>query len=83
MTLCLLFWYNKDINKLRKGKNMAINSIAIRQKVEIPKTEYNLLKEVYNQFKKQILLSRIVEAEENLKKGKVKKTTIDKFIKSI
>jgi hypothetical protein len=79
----LLFWYNKNINKLRKGKNMAINFTATRQKIEIPKTEYNLLKEVYDQFKKQILLSRIVEAEENLKKGKVKKTTINKFIKSI
>ena len=57
--------------------------ISTKQKIEIPVMEYNLLKEVYNQFKKQALLLRIIKSEENLKKGKVKKTSIDKFIKNI
>jgi len=62
---------------------MSTTFITTKQKVEIPVIEYNLLKEVYNQFKKQIFLSRIIEAEENLKKGKVKKINFDKFIKNI
>lgn len=53
------------------------------EKVEIPLTEYNLLKELYHQFKKQVLLLRILEAEENLKKGMVKKVEMEKFIKRI
>jgi len=38
------------------------------QKIEIPLMEYNLLKGAYRQFKRQTLLFRIIEAEENLKK---------------
>ena len=59
------------------------NCAAPEQKIEISKMEYNLLKETYNQFKRQSLLCRIIEAEENLKKGKVKKVSADSFIKSI
>jgi len=62
---------------------MDTNFTLTKQKIEIPKAEYNLLKEVYNQFKRQILLLRIIEAEENLKRKKVKKMSMDKFIKSI
>ena len=53
------------------------------QKVEIPKAEYNLLKEAYDQIKRQVLLCRIIEAEENLERKKVKKMSADNFIKSI
>lgn len=63
--------------------NPTINCIAPEQKIEISKMEYNLLKESYNQIKRQVLLRRIIEAEENLKKGKVKKVSADSFIKSI
>ena len=58
-------------------------TLATNKKIEIPVIEYNLLKEVYNQFKKQNFLLKIIDAEENLKKGKVKKISIDKFIKNI
>jgi len=51
--------------------------------IEIPVTEYNILKEVYNSYKRQKLLFRIDEAEKNLKKGKVKKISIDNFINNI
>jgi len=54
-----------------------------KENITIKKSEYNLLKEVYNQFEKQTLLFRIIEAERNLKKGKVKKMSSDAFIKSI
>ncbi len=62
------------------------NHTIVRQKqkrIEIPLFEYNLLKEICNHFKKQALLSRILEAEENLKKGRVEETNIDEFIKNI
>ena len=54
-----------------------------KEKVTIPTSEYNLLKEVYNQFKKQTLIFRIIEAERNLKSKKVKKVKIDEFIGKI
>ena len=54
-----------------------------KEKVTIPASEYNLLKEVYNQFKKQTLIFRIIEAERNLKSKKVKKVKIDEFIGKI
>jgi len=54
-----------------------------KQKIEIPLMEYNLLREAYRQFKRQVLLFRIMEAEENLKKKRVKKINIDKFIEEI
>lgn len=63
--------------------NPVANRAVGRQKVEIPKAEYNLLKEAYDQIKRQALLCRIMEAEENLKKKKVKKIGVDDFIKSV
>ena len=54
-----------------------------KEKVTIPVSEYNLLKEVYNQFKKQALIFRVIEAEKNLKSEKVKKVKIDEFIGKI
>ncbi|MCK4744860.1 hypothetical protein KAS41_02250 [Candidatus Parcubacteria bacterium] len=58
-------------------------NIQTKQKIEIPIAEYNLLRGVYKEFKKQALLFRIVEAEENLKKKKVKRADMDKFIENI
>ena len=51
--------------------------------IEIPKEEYKFLKELYRTVKRQKFLLRIDEAEKNLKAGKVKKVSIDKFIESI
>ena len=62
---------------------MIYSPIKEKENITIKKSEYNLLKEVYNQFEKQTLLFRIIEAERNLKKGKVKKISSDAFIKSI
>ncbi|MCK5413028.1 MAG: hypothetical protein KAI57_01495 [Candidatus Pacebacteria bacterium] len=54
-----------------------------KEEITIPMSEYNLLKELRNQFTKQALLFRIMEAERNLKSKKVKKMSIDKFIEKI
>ena len=62
---------------------MIYSPIKEKEDITISKSEYNLLKEVYSQFKKQALLFRIIEAEKNLKKGKVKKMSSDTFIKNI
>ena len=62
---------------------MIISPIKEREEITIPKSEYDLLNEVYNQFKKQALLFRIIEAERNLKRGKVEEMSSDAFIKSI
>jgi len=51
--------------------------------VVIPKEEYGFLKELYKTVKRQNFLLRINEAEENLKAGKVKKVSVDKFVESI
>lgn len=59
------------------------NQTAVKQKIEVSLTEYNLLRELYRQSKKQALLMRIIEAEENLKKRKIKKVAVGKFIKDI
>lgn len=58
-------------------KNVTSNTI------EIPKEEYNFLKERYRTVKRQNFLLRIDEAEKNLNAGKVKKVSIDKFIEGI
>ncbi|MCK5122807.1 MAG: hypothetical protein KAQ87_01500 [Candidatus Pacebacteria bacterium] len=57
-----------------------ISPIQEREEITIPKSEYNLLNEVYNQFKKQALLFRIIEAERNLKRGKVEEMNFSKFV---
>ena len=51
--------------------------------VVIPKKEYRFLKELYKTVKRQDFLLRIAEAEDNLKKGKVKKSSVNEFINSI
>jgi hypothetical protein len=62
---------------------MRHGTINQKQKIEIPLLEYNLLKEAYRQLKKQALISRILEAEENLTKKKVKEERINNFIEKI
>jgi len=51
--------------------------------VQVPLSEYNILKEIYKTYKRQKFLFRIDEAENNLQKGNVKKIKIDDFIKNI
>lgn len=51
--------------------------------VAIPKEEYKLLKELYKTVKRQQFLFRLEEAEKNLKAGKTKKVSVDKFIESL
>ena len=53
------------------------------QTIKIPVRKYNLLQEMFKQTKKQALLFRILEAEENLEKKNVKEVKIDKFIENI
>ena len=66
-----------------KLKNMRQATINQKQKIEIPLLEYKLLKEVYEQFRKQALLFRILEAEENFKKKRIKEEKINDFIERI
>ena len=56
---------------------------ATEKQVKIPLREYNLLKEVSQQLKRQALLLRILEAEENLKKGRIEEVDADEFIKNL
>ena len=51
--------------------------------VIVPKKEYAFLKELYKTVKRQDFLLRLAEAEENLRKGNVKKTPLSKFIDGI
>lgn len=51
--------------------------------IKIPVSEYNLLKEIYRTYKRQRFLFRLDEAEENLRKGNVKKVNINEFIENI
>jgi hypothetical protein len=51
--------------------------------VVVPKEEYKILKELYKTVKRQNLLLRIDEAEINLKEGKVKKVSLDRFIEGV
>ncbi len=60
-----------------------MGKVAIEDAVTVPKEEYRFLKEVYRTVKRQNFLLRIDEAEKNLKTGKVKKVSIDKFIEGI
>jgi hypothetical protein len=54
-----------------------------REKITIYKSEYDLLSEIYEQFRRQALLMRVIESEKNLKYKKVKKMSVDKFIEKI
>ncbi len=51
--------------------------------VVVPKKEYRFLKELYKTVKRQDFLLRIAEAEDNLEKGKVRKSSVNEFINSI
>lgn len=57
--------------------------VTSNQMVKIPRLEYKLLKEAYRQLKRQALILRILEAEKNLRKKKVKEIDVDQFIKKI
>lgn len=61
---------------------MAKTMIA-ENNVTVPKEEYRFLRELYKTVRRQQFLFRMEEAEKNLKAGKVKKVSIDKFIESI
>ncbi len=56
---------------------------ANKDYINIPKQEYNLLKEIYRTVKRQAFLMRIDEAEKNLKTEKTKVASIDDFIASV
>jgi len=60
-----------------------MKKIIAEETIAVPKTEYRFLKELYRTVKRQNFLLRIEEAEKNLKAGKVKKISIDKFIEAI
>ena len=59
------------------------NQITSEKTIKIPIRKYNLLQEMFKQVKKQALLFRVLEAEENLEKKNVKEVKIDEFIKRI
>jgi hypothetical protein len=60
-----------------------MGKVTSEETVKVPKEEYMVLREIYRTVKRQNFLLRITEAEENLKRGKVKKVPVDKFIESI
>jgi hypothetical protein len=68
--------------KRKKEGGFGVETIA-NETVAVPKEEYRVLKEIYQSVKRQNFLLRIAEAEKNLKAGKVKKVTVDKFIEQI
>ena len=56
---------------------------TVEETVSIPKEEYKFLKELCKTVKRQQFLFRLHEADKNLKGGRVKKMSVDKFIESI
>jgi len=56
---------------------------AVENMVVVPSEEYKFLKEMYKTVKRQMFLFRMEEAEKNLKAGKIKKVSVDKFIDGI
>ena len=58
-------------------------ALASKKTVSIPEDEYKMLKELYKTVKRQQFLLRLEDAEKNLKSGKVKKISFDKFIESL
>jgi predicted transcriptional regulator len=68
--------------KRKKEGGFGVETIA-NETVAVPKEEYRVLKEIYQSVKRQHFLLRIAEAEKNLKAGKIKKVTVDKFIEQI
>jgi|GEM_PF-770156 hypothetical protein len=63
--------------------DIAMEQIAAKDYIKIPKREYNLLKEVYRTVKRQAFLVRIDEAERNLSTGKIKTISVRDFIREI
>lgn len=57
-------------------------TVVAEKMVAVPKEEYGFLKEIYKTVKRQQFLFRLEKAEKNLKAGKVKKVSVDKFLKS-
>jgi len=57
--------------------------IAVEEFVKISRQEYNLLKEVYLTVQRQVLLTRIGEAETAYAAGKTKTVTPDELLASI
>ena len=55
----------------------------VEEYVNVPKQEYNLLKEIFRSVKRQAFLVRINEAERNFKNGKNKTASVDDFINNI
>ena len=61
-----------------------MNNQTIKEEtIKIPVRKYNLLQEMFRQIKRQALLFRILEAEENFEKKNVKEVKIDEFVKNI
>lgn len=58
-------------------------TVAAENMVVVPSEEYKFLKEMYKTVKRQMFLFRMEEAEKNLKAGKIKKVSVDKFIDGI
>jgi len=56
---------------------------VVEKTMVILKEEYGLLKELYKTVKRQQFLFRLEEAEKNLKAGKIKKVSAEKFIEDI
>ncbi|HPL68505.1 MAG TPA: hypothetical protein PLG94_18355 [Smithellaceae bacterium] len=55
----------------------------VEEYVNVPKQEYNLLKEIFRSVKRQAFLVRIDEAERSFKAGNFKTVSVDDFINSI
>ena len=58
-------------------------TIQFDRKIEVSLAEYTLLKEVHTISKRQAALLRVLEAEENFRKGKVSRVSFNSFLKSI
>jgi hypothetical protein len=62
---------------------IAMEHIAVKDYVKIPKQEYSLLKEVYRTVKRQAFLVRLDEAERNLTASKTKVISVKDFINAV
>lgn len=60
-----------------------MEQVAVKEYVKIPKQEYNLLKEVFRNVKRQAFLVRLDESERNLAAGKTKAISVDDFIQAV
>jgi len=68
---------------MEQGDQSAMAIKTTRETVAVPKEEYQILKEIYQNVKRQQFLMRMAEAEKNLKAGRVKKISMDQFIESL